>query len=260
MVSADPMVDGLGSVTSLSNSAGALANTYTYDSFGKVTASTGSITNPFQYTAREFDSETNLNYYRARYYCTSVGRFLNEDAQKFLQGSNFYAYVFNNPENAIDPTGWQTRPTNLPQGTPQQYWDPFSDGFAEALKRFKSGKCAELFESTCHYGPYTEGADRMRDTTYRFLALERPSTGAATPPGGEIFINIDGDYMTAKSGRITLPGGITYDLGSITNVRAFILLHELGHQLSPNTGFKPDAGLDQLNAAHSIAIINACFK
>jgi len=33
--------DGLGSVTSLSNAAGSIANTYTYDSFGKLTASTG---------------------------------------------------------------------------------------------------------------------------------------------------------------------------------------------------------------------------
>ena len=39
--------DGLGSVSSLSNAAGALANTYTYDSYGKVTASTGTVTNPF---------------------------------------------------------------------------------------------------------------------------------------------------------------------------------------------------------------------
>jgi hypothetical protein len=51
-------VDGLGSVTSLSSSAGAIANTYTYDSFGKLTASSGSLTNPFQYTARESDTET----------------------------------------------------------------------------------------------------------------------------------------------------------------------------------------------------------
>ena len=59
--------DGLGSVTSLTSGAGAIANTYTYDSFGKVTASTGSITNRFQYTAREFDSESGLYYYRVRY-------------------------------------------------------------------------------------------------------------------------------------------------------------------------------------------------
>jgi len=97
--------DGLGSITSLSNGAGALANTYTYDTFGKVTASTGSITNPLQYTAREFDTETSLNYYRARYYDVSVGRFLNEDPIRFKGGIDFYTYVGNSPANALDPSG-----------------------------------------------------------------------------------------------------------------------------------------------------------
>jgi YD repeat-containing protein len=60
--------DGLSSITSLTNAAGATAEAYTYDSFGKVTASAGSLTNPFQYTGREFDAETGLYYYRARYY------------------------------------------------------------------------------------------------------------------------------------------------------------------------------------------------
>src|SRR3989449_6196041 len=40
--------DGLGSGTSLSSTAGSVANTYTYDSFGKLTASTGSLVNPFR--------------------------------------------------------------------------------------------------------------------------------------------------------------------------------------------------------------------
>src|SRR5437016_4341883 len=48
--------DALGSITSLSNAAGALANTYTYDSFGKITNSTGSLVNPFRYAARDFDT------------------------------------------------------------------------------------------------------------------------------------------------------------------------------------------------------------
>jgi len=60
--------DGLDSVTSLSNTAGALAQTYAFDSFGKQTASSGSLTNPFQYTSREFDSETSLQFSRNRYY------------------------------------------------------------------------------------------------------------------------------------------------------------------------------------------------
>ena len=78
--------DGLGSITSLSSGAGALAQTYTFDSFGKQTASSGSLTNPFQYTARESDPETGLYYYRARYYDPSAGRFLSEDPIDFAGG------------------------------------------------------------------------------------------------------------------------------------------------------------------------------
>jgi RHS repeat-associated protein len=97
--------DGLGSVTSLSTSTGALANTYTYDSFGNLTASTGSLTNRFQYTAREFDSETGLYFHRARYYDPSPGKFSSEDPIGFRGGTNFYKYVRNNPVLFADPTG-----------------------------------------------------------------------------------------------------------------------------------------------------------
>jgi len=97
--------DGLGSITSLTNSSGAAAETYTYDSFGKVTASSGSLVNPFQYTGRESDPETGLYYYRARYYDPAVGKFLSEDPTGFDGGSNFYRYAANSPTNFIDPLG-----------------------------------------------------------------------------------------------------------------------------------------------------------
>jgi RHS repeat-associated protein len=97
--------DGLGSVTSLSNSAGALANTYSYDSFGQRTAFMGTLTNPFQYTGRELDSETSLCYYRARYYDPQNGRFISEDPIQFQGGSNIHAYVRNDPVRLADPSG-----------------------------------------------------------------------------------------------------------------------------------------------------------
>lgn len=97
--------DGLESVTSLSNAAGALAGTYTYDSFGNLTASTGSLTNPFRFTGRESDSETSLYYYRTRYYDPLAGRFLSEDPLRFGGGENFYPYVLNSPIGLSDPMG-----------------------------------------------------------------------------------------------------------------------------------------------------------
>jgi RHS repeat-associated protein len=97
--------DGLGSVTSLSNAAGTLAQTYTYDSFGNVVATTGSITNGFKYTGREFDTETNLQFSRARYYDPISGRFISEDPVGFRGDVNFYAYVENAVNNLTDPFG-----------------------------------------------------------------------------------------------------------------------------------------------------------
>jgi RHS repeat-associated protein len=97
--------DGLGSISSLSNAAGSIANTYTYDSFGKLTASTGSLVNPFRYTARESDTETGLYYYRARYYDQNAGRFYNEDPIDFAGGVNFYQYGMNQPIDNSDPFG-----------------------------------------------------------------------------------------------------------------------------------------------------------
>jgi RHS repeat-associated protein len=97
--------DGLGSITSLTNSAGAVVATYTYDAFGNLTASTGSVANPLRYTAREFDAETGLYFYRARYYDPPTGRFLSQDPIGFSAGTNFYAYVSGNPISRRDPSG-----------------------------------------------------------------------------------------------------------------------------------------------------------
>jgi RHS repeat-associated protein len=101
--------DGLGTVTSLTNTAGVLAKTYSYDSFGKVLGSSGTVSNPYGFTGRESDSETGLMYYRARYYDPQIGRFLSEDPFRANAGKNLYPYVASDPINLIDSTGEQTQ-------------------------------------------------------------------------------------------------------------------------------------------------------
>jgi len=113
--------DGVGSVTSLSNAAGALAQTYAFDSFGNTTNSSGSLTNPFQYTAREFDTETNLYYYRARYFDQASGRFISEDPKKTTAEFNFYRYALNSPLNFTDPLGRVGQPLNFRVATPSRF-------------------------------------------------------------------------------------------------------------------------------------------
>ena len=102
------LADGLGSITSVTNSAGSVGRTYSYDTFGNLMASTGTLINPFQYTGREFDSESGLSFMRHRYYSPVSGRFLTEDPIGFLGGNHFYDYVRNSAVNAIDPFGEKT--------------------------------------------------------------------------------------------------------------------------------------------------------
>ena len=100
--------DALGSVVDLRDSNGNLVQSYVYDSFGNIEQQVGSMENPYTYTSREFDSESGLYYYRARYYDRLSGRFLNEDPIGFEGEINFYVYVRNNPVNFRDPLGLKT--------------------------------------------------------------------------------------------------------------------------------------------------------
>jgi RHS repeat-associated protein len=101
-------VDGLGSVALLTDTTGAVQNSYVYDAWGVTRSQSGSLANPFTYTSREAN-EAGMLYYRARFYYPNIDRFISEDTEKFYDGVNFYAYVQNNPINASDPTGKQTK-------------------------------------------------------------------------------------------------------------------------------------------------------
>jgi RHS repeat-associated protein len=63
------------------------------------------LKNRYTYTAREYDTETSLYFYRARYYDPKAGRFISKDPIGFGGGINVFAYVLNNPINKVDPLG-----------------------------------------------------------------------------------------------------------------------------------------------------------
>ncbi|RII28372.1 MAG: hypothetical protein CXR31_00300 [Geobacter sp.] len=96
--------DGLGSIAAISDQSANVVQSYLYSSFGNVTASTD-FRNSFAYTGREWDKETGLYYYRARYYDPMEGRFISKDPAGHNGGINLYGYVGQNPINYGDPSG-----------------------------------------------------------------------------------------------------------------------------------------------------------
>jgi len=99
-------VDGLGSVSVVSNASGAVQNTYLYDAWGQTRSQTGSLANPFTYTARE-QGEAGTLFYRARYYAPMIGRFLSEDPLRDPESSS-YLYSLASAAMYRDPLGLYT--------------------------------------------------------------------------------------------------------------------------------------------------------
>ena len=83
---------------------GKVASSFSYEPFGQTTTTS---TYPFQYTGR-MPVNSGLYYYRARYYCPTVGRFISEDPLGQAGGTLQYKYANNNPVNRADPTGLDT--------------------------------------------------------------------------------------------------------------------------------------------------------
>ena len=114
------MADGLGSIRNLVDSSEDTQNTYDYYAFGRELGTwTENVTNRYTYTAREWDAESGIYYYRARYY-SGGGKFNSRDPVDGLR--NLYAYVKSMPCNRVDPTGltdngaWMNM-APLPKGT-----------------------------------------------------------------------------------------------------------------------------------------------
>lgn len=98
--------DALGSTIALTDSSGNIAQSYSYEPYGKLT-NTPTIDNPFRYAAGHQTNAAGLYHFGARLYDTTTGRWtqpdpLNQPAD--LREANRYSYVGNDPANATDPT------------------------------------------------------------------------------------------------------------------------------------------------------------
>ena len=100
--------DHIENVRRITTTSGAVVTTLDYDPWGKAPAASPSSTMGF--TGREWDAETHLYYFRARYVDPSLGRFLTEDPARDRIPNSLYAYAGNNPVNRIDPLGLNDRP------------------------------------------------------------------------------------------------------------------------------------------------------
>jgi RHS repeat-associated protein len=101
--------DAHGNITFLTDAAGAVTDSYDYDGWGVLVASTGSTPNSRLYTGEEFDPDLGLINLRARQYEASAGRFATIDPVlgRVHNPLTFNRYLFanGNPIDLSDPSG-----------------------------------------------------------------------------------------------------------------------------------------------------------
>jgi RHS repeat-associated protein len=88
---------------------GNISAKYEYGPFGEVFCSVGDMAkvNPFQFSTKYTDNETDLLYYGYRYYSPALGRWLSRDPIEEQGGLNLYGFVNNDPVNKWDMLGLQ---------------------------------------------------------------------------------------------------------------------------------------------------------
>ena len=100
--------DHLGSSSYITNLDGEVAQHIEYVPFGEVFIEERNNTwnTPYLFNAKEFDEETGMYYYGARYYESRVSLWMSTDPmEKNMPYSSTYTYCHNNPINRIDENG-----------------------------------------------------------------------------------------------------------------------------------------------------------
>ena len=136
---------------------------YTYDSWGKLLSTTGSLAETFgaeqhfRYRGYVYDEETGFYYLQSRYYNPELGRFISADVYlstgQGVLGHNAYAYCLNNPTNMADSGGqyssWQIISISLHDGDRAKGIDYIDDQTDPSIKDLPFGKKGTIGDNGC---------------------------------------------------------------------------------------------------------------
>ncbi len=199
--------DSLGSSRLRTDSAGNVKSCYDYLPFGgELTSgidgrSTSCFASPpgnfnIKFTGKEWDYESSLDYFGARYFSPAQGRFtsadqpFNDQDPDYPQSWNLFSYGRNDPLSNTDPTGmaiWTGTPKDPPTGQ-----STFGD--AQSLLQLE-------------WFILSAGAQQAAHSTFQFLSAPRntsclSATTAAGTTGGTAV------GAVAGGGVLSLPGAV----------------------------------------------------
>jgi len=118
--------DALGTTAAMVDVNGLTVAEYHHDEYGRLVVG-DSLLNRYLFTGQEYDLETGLIHFFARYYDPVTGVWLSQDVERgdpmYIGTWNRYSYVLNNPLNMVDELG---------------YWPSFVDSAVNKVKEVAS--------------------------------------------------------------------------------------------------------------------------
>ncbi|MBX3444907.1 MAG: RHS repeat-associated core domain-containing protein [Planctomyces sp.] len=130
------------SITALTNNSGTVVERYAYTAYGQPTIlnaaasstrTTSDYGNPYLFTARSYEPDTGLHYFRARYLQSRLGRFISRDPTAYnSDGPSAYAMLKSSPVDRKDPSGLES--LHRPEGEEVKILPATEDDIAHVEK------------------------------------------------------------------------------------------------------------------------------
>jgi RHS repeat-associated protein len=156
-----------------------------------------------QFTAKERDNETGLDYFGARYYGSTQGRFTSVDPLLSSgravspQSWNRYAYALNDPTRLIDPNGLEAADPDEQSGTQKQVVKPLeSKMIAQRLDEIRKNA-----------KPLAEGEKPVATSVEQIAGEQVTLKNAQVEQPGEEPIDVESGYMKTSALVVLDQGG-----------------------------------------------------
>ncbi len=200
----------------------AITETCTSMPFGDDLTCTGTDTSPMHFTGKERDAESGNDYFGARHYASSMGRWLSPDPGWFIfanildpQSLNLYSHALNNPLVWID-----------------------SDGLELVRAVLANGQTVVVDRSVA-----PELISMVREATNAGLIVTVSSSFRSYSKQAELYSrwkNGQSKYPAAPPGRSAHNGGLAVDFRPNLNSNQMNALAQLGHQNGLNYAGQKD--------------------
>lgn len=190
--------DHLGSPSVMTDHNASITERTEFFAYGEERLRTGPFRLAYTYTDKERDSDSEFNYFGARYFTASLGRFISPDPKSAgadihnPQSWNSYAYALNNPHRYIDQNGkW---PTEIHNAVLNGAFNGLSEAQRQVMRAesrrvdswFHGGQTANLAYQHGMRGPF-ESAESARARGDAFISKHEQAAKAEALKAG--FVN-----------------------------------------------------------------------